>query len=45
LTALFRVPLMTLKVTAAIHWQALKIWMRGARFFPKPSPPAEKVTQ
>ncbi len=27
-----RLPLMTLKVTAAIHWQALKIWLRGARF-------------
>jgi len=45
LAALFRVPLMTFKVMAAIHWQALKIWLRGARFFPKPAPPVEKVTQ
>lgn len=45
LTALFRIPLMTFKVMAAIHWQALKIWLRGAPFFPKPKPPAEKVTQ
>jgi DUF1365 family protein len=45
LAALFRVPLMTFKVMAAIHWQALKIWLRGAPFFPKPNPPAEKVTQ
>jgi DUF1365 family protein len=30
---------------AAIHWQALKIWLRGAPFFPKPAPPVEKVTQ
>jgi DUF1365 family protein len=44
LAALLRVPLMTFKVMAAIHWQALKIWLRGAPFFPKPSPPVEKVT-
>ena len=45
LAALFRMPLMTFKVMAAIHWQALRIWFRGAPFFPKPSPPVEKVTQ
>ncbi|MGN8160027.1 DUF1365 domain-containing protein [Salinisphaera sp. RV14] len=33
-----RVPLMTLKVTAAIHWQALKLWWRGARFHTRPEP-------
>lgn len=32
------VPLMTLKITAAIHWQALKIWLRGAKFHTKPEP-------
>lgn len=42
--ALLRTPLMTLKVTAAIHWQALKIWLRGAPFYPKPKPPQEEVT-
>ena len=45
LTAMLRIPFMTFKVMAAIHWQALKIWLRGASFFPKPTPPAEKVTQ
>ncbi|MEM6942943.1 MAG: DUF1365 domain-containing protein [Pseudomonadota bacterium] len=25
-------PLMTLKVMVAIHWQALKLWLKGARF-------------
>lgn len=25
-------PLMTVKVVAAIHWQALRLWLRGARF-------------
>jgi DUF1365 family protein len=32
-------PLMTLKVVAGIHWEALKIWLRGARFHRKPPPP------
>jgi DUF1365 family protein len=27
-----------------IHWQALKIWLRGATFFPKPVPPREEVS-
>jgi predicted NAD/FAD-binding protein len=45
LAALIQFPLMTLKVMAAIHWQALKIWLRGAPFFPKPPPPVEKLTQ
>lgn len=39
-----RVPLMTLKVVGAIHWQALKIWLRGARFHRKPNPPQAEVT-
>lgn len=31
-----RIPLATLKIMAAIHWQALKIWWRGAGFVRKP---------
>jgi DUF1365 family protein len=27
-----RFPLMTLKVIASIHWQALKLWLHGARY-------------
>lgn len=37
-------PLMTLKVVLAIHWQALKIWLRGARFHKKPDPPTHEVS-
>jgi uncharacterized protein len=36
---LARLPLMTFKVMAAIHWQALKIWMKGATFHKSPPPP------
>ena len=34
--ALLRYPLMTARVTAAIHWQALRLWARGATYRPKP---------
>ena len=37
-------PLQAIKVLAGIHWQALKIWLRGARFHPKPKPPQAEVT-
>ncbi len=39
-----RMPLMTLKVTAAIHWQALKLWLRGAGFRRKPEPKRPNVS-
>lgn len=46
--ALFRafsaVPFMTLKVVAAIHWEALRLWLKGARFRPSPPPPPAPVT-
>ena len=34
--AFWRIPLMPFKVMAAIHWQALKIWLRGATFHRMP---------
>lgn len=37
-------PWMTVKVIAAIHWQALKIWVRGGRYHKKPPPPALDIT-
>lgn len=44
LRALVGIPLLTFKVVAMIHWQALKIWLGGATYFPKPPPPREEVT-
>lgn len=37
-------PWMTLKVVAGIHWEALKLWLRGARFHRKPEPPEPEFT-
>lgn len=37
-------PLLTLGVVWRIHWQALRLWLRGATFFRKPAPPLEKIT-
>jgi len=33
------------RVLALIHWQALKLWWKGARFRNRPAPPAEEVSQ
>jgi DUF1365 family protein len=37
-------PLMTLKVFAAIHWEALRLWLKGAKFHRRYEPPAESVS-
>jgi DUF1365 family protein len=34
---LLRYPFVTLKTIAAIHWQGLKLWLRGVPFNPNPS--------
>jgi DUF1365 family protein len=45
LRACLAMPLMTLKVVAAIHWHALRLWLDGARFHRKPEPPSQEVTR
>lgn len=35
----FRMPLMTLGVVAAIHWEALRLWIKGAPFGVRPPGP------
>ena len=37
-------PLLTLKVVAAIHWEALRLWLKGAPFRRCPPAPAQPVT-
>ena len=37
LRGLLLYPLMTFKVTAAIHWHALRLWLKGIRIRPKPA--------
>ena len=37
---LLKIPLMTWKITAGIHWEALKLWLKGARFHRSPPAPA-----
>jgi len=44
LGAFLRFPLMTLKVMAGIHWEALWIWLKGATFHRRPAPPAHAAS-
>ncbi|CAN7371978.1 DUF1365 family protein [Phenylobacterium sp. LjRoot164] len=44
LSAVLFLPFMTLKVMAAIHWEALKLWFRGVPLTRQPPPAREPVT-
>lgn len=44
LSIFFRIPLQTLKVLGAIHWHALKVWLRGVTLHRKPEPPLEEIS-
>lgn len=37
-------PCMTVKVMAAIHWEALKIWWKRVPLCPRPLPPGKAIT-
>lgn len=37
-------PWNTAKVTLGIHWEALKLWRKGAPFHPRPEPPTRPVS-
>lgn len=43
--ACLRRPFGSRRVLALIHWQALKLWWKGARYRPRPEPPAEEVSR
>jgi hypothetical protein len=38
-------PWMTLGVIVRIHWQALRLWVKGVPFFSKPPPPIQETTR
>ena len=44
LKALLRRPFGSRRVLALIHWQALKLWLKGAAFRPRPQPPTSEVS-
>ncbi|MEL6171589.1 MAG: DUF1365 domain-containing protein [Pseudomonadota bacterium] len=43
--AALRRPFGTRRVMALIHWQALKLWWKGAIFRTRPEPPVEEVSR
>jgi DUF1365 family protein len=38
-------PWLTAGIVAGIHWQALRLWIKGARFYSKPTPPTIGLTK
>ena len=44
LGALLRRPLGARRVLGLIHWQALKLWWKGAAFRARPEPPEEEIS-
>lgn len=45
LKALLKQPLLTLGVMARIHWQALRLWLKGATFHKRPAPSCEEISR
>jgi DUF1365 family protein len=43
LRSFFGLPLVTFKIMAAIHWEALRLWIKGARLVPRPVGPAKNT--
>jgi DUF1365 family protein len=44
LRAAITYPLLTLKVVAGIHWEALRLWLKELRIRTRPAPPAQAVS-
>jgi len=44
LSVAFKLPLSTIGVTLGIHWEALKLWAKGARYHRRPSEDAKEPT-
>lgn len=41
----FKFPMMTFMVTARIHWQALKLYIKKATFYTRPEPPTIQLSK
>ncbi|MGB7240932.1 MAG: DUF1365 domain-containing protein [Sulfitobacter sp.] len=41
----FRRPLGARRVLGLIHWQAFKLWWKGARYRARPKPPSEEISR
>ena len=39
-----KIPAITIKVIAAIHWEALRLWVKGIRLRPRPLAPKQSAT-
>ena len=44
LALFFSLPLLTFKVIGAIHWEALRLWLKGIGLFATPAPPVHAAT-
>jgi DUF1365 family protein len=44
LATVLRMQLLSAKVVAGIHWEALKLWRKGLRLVHRPPPPPHPVT-
>ena len=44
LRSFFSLPFVTLKIVAAIHWEALRLWLKGARPVPRPNAAAANIS-
>ena len=45
LRSILRRPFGSRRVLGLIHWQAVKLWWKGARFRSRPTPPAQDVSR
>lgn len=44
ISVFLKIPAMTIKVIAAIHWEAIRLWVKGIRVRSRPTPPKRAVT-
>ena len=45
IAAMLRRPFGSRRVLALIHWQALRLWWKGAVYHPRPQPPAHDISR